>query len=384
MVESRKILFFTGVILVICGVFVACNIYTLIPIYQDISESLDVTTEQVVFGSTLFTLFYSFGLLTFGALSDAFGRRKIIIFGLLSSAFATLLVGLSPTIESLYIFRAIQGFSLATFAPVTFTYCFETFPSRYRTLVISLINTGFLVAGILGQVASQAFADFSDWRDTYYFFAISYTVLFIMTFTSLPKIKEACNRGELLKTYRRIVQNKSLLKCYGIVFTLLFSFISFYDGLNHYFGENPNQLFMLRVIGLLGAILSLFTGKILDKCGEMKTLFLGLFLGFSSLFLLLFESSFLAIAFVSVLLVSSISTLVPTMITIIGSIAGKDRAKALSIYSFILLTGATAASPIAIWLSFKFIVLLLIFLFLINLLLGTSLFPKTKRQSARL
>ncbi|MET3696312.1 predicted MFS family arabinose efflux permease [Bacillus oleivorans] len=384
MVESRKILFFTGVVLVMCGVFVACNIYTLIPIYPHVSESLDVKTQQVVFGSTLFTLFYSFGLLTFGAISDAFGRRIIIIFGLLTSAITTLLVGLSPTIESLYLFRAIQGFSLATFAPVTFTYCFEAFPARYRTLVISLINTGFLVAGILGQVISQVFADISHWRDTYYFFAISYAALFVMTFVSLPKIKEACNRGELLKTYRRIVQNKSLLKCYGIVFTLLFSFIAFYDGLNHFYSDNPNELFMLRVTGLFGAILSFFTGKILDKWGDMKTLYLGLFLGITSLTLLIFDPSFHILAIVSILLVSSVSILVPTMITIIGSIAGKDRAKALSIYSFILLTGATAASPIAIWLSFKITVLLLIFLFLANLLLGTSLFPKTKRQSARL
>ena len=384
MVESRKILFFTGMVLVVCGVFVACNIYTLIPIYQHVSESLNVTAEQVVFGSTLFTLFYSFGLLTFGALSDAFGRRKIIIFGLLTSAVTTLLVGLSSTIEILYTFRAIQGFSLAAFAPVTFTYCFETFPAKYRTLVISLINTGFLVAGILGQVISQAFADFSNWRDTYHFFAISYAVLFLMTFISLPKIKEACNRGKLMETYKRIIQNKSLLKCYGIVFTLLFSFIAFYDGLNHVYEDHPNQLFTLRMIGLLGAILSFFTGKILDRWGDMKTLYLGLVLGNTSLLFLIFDASFYVLAIVSVMLVSAISILVPTMITIIGAIAGKDRAKALSIYSFILLTGATAASPIAILLSFKITVLLLIFLFLGNFLLGSSLFPKAKRQSAQL
>lgn len=375
MVVSKKVLFFTSVVLVTCGIFVASNIYTLIPIYHDVSLSLHSSPNQVVFGSTIFTLFYSFGLITFGPLSDAIGRRKIIVFGLLSSAIATILVGLSQDVWNLYIFRGLQGFSLASFAPVTFTFCFDIFPEQKRTLVISLINTGFLVAGILGQVVSQWFTDLLHWRFVFIFFSLSYLALFMITFFGLPKFNEKCIRNEnVFRTFKRIFQNKALLKCYGIVITLLFSIVCFYESLSRFFADQPEELFFIRIVGLAGAVLSFFTGRLIENWGEKKTLFLGLYIGGISLFLVLFYTHFLALVILSILFVSAISILIPTMITIIGRIAGKDRAKALSLHSFILLIGATIASPIAIVLSFKMTILLLVIAYISNMVLGMSTF----------
>ncbi|GAA0314387.1 MFS transporter [Bacillus carboniphilus] len=377
---SNRSLFFTGILLVVSGIFVASNIYTLIPIYGDLTASLQATNKEVVFGSTIFTFFYSFGLLTFGPLSDVIGRRKIIVFGLLCSAAATLLVGYSQNIGWLYISRAIQGLLLASFAPVTFTYCFELFPPKSRTLVISLINTGFLVAGILGQLTSQFFSDMSHWRDTFIFFSICYFSLFVIAFLTLPRISENLQSNEnVFYTFKRILQNKQLVTCYIIVITLLFSFVCFYDALSRFYSNNPSDLFLIRVTGLLGAILSLFTGRLIAKWGEIRTLFLGILLGFSSMLGLFFYTSLQAIILLSTLFVSAISILIPTMITLIGSIAGVDRAKALSLYSFILLMGATIASPIASILSYKESILLLVFAYTMNVLLGVLIFKQNVR-----
>ena len=45
-----------GIILVITGVFIACNIYSLIPLYPLISSEFGISARQVSYGSASFTL----------------------------------------------------------------------------------------------------------------------------------------------------------------------------------------------------------------------------------------------------------------------------------------------------------------------------------------
>ena len=141
--------FVTGILFVITGIMVASNIYTLIPLYPSIGNEFQIPGTEVAMESILFTFFYAFGLLFFGPLSDYAGRRKVILTGLFMSAVTTWLVSTANQPVSLYIFRALQGFTLASFAPVTFSYTFEIFGDKKRTFWLALINAGFLAAGMV-------------------------------------------------------------------------------------------------------------------------------------------------------------------------------------------------------------------------------------------
>ncbi|WP_394136705.1 MFS transporter [Cytobacillus oceanisediminis] len=375
---SKPILLATSIILTVTGIFVASNIYTLIPIYGDIADSFNVNENYIVGGGSLFAIFYAAGLLYFGPASDTFGRRKIIIIGLLASALSTFAVGLSSSVETLYITRSIQGLTLGSFAPVAFAYSFDLFPPKKRTLLLVFINTGFLVAGILGQLISSTITIYYHWTYAFYFFAICYFVLFLISYKILPSTSlPSESKVSVFHIMKHLLKNGSLLKCYAITFTLLFSFVALYDAIGRFFQGTREDLFILRAVGLIGALLSLFTGRLIDRIGIYATMKLGLILGIFSIINMAVFSSTPALMAFSILFVASISLLVPTVITLIGLIAGTDRAKALSLYSFILLTGASLASPVVMVLQYEYVLQLLLAFFLMNIVLGYFLSKET-------
>nr|WP_304213290.1 MFS transporter [Fredinandcohnia onubensis] len=368
-------LFLVAFLLIITGIFVASNIYTLIPIYQSISDSIDITIEKAVLGGSIFSFFYAIGLLTFGPLSERVGRKKVIVSGLFFSMVTTWFVGFSFNEVSLYIFRGLQGIALGSFAPVAFAYTFEIFPVRHQTLVLALINSGFLIAGILGQLMSSSITYFYGWEYVFYSFAMIYLVLFIgslFIYPSVPSMKKA--GASLFQDFYKIIKNPSLVKCYIITFSILLSFISFYDGIGQYLnGVNEQTLFKIRAIGLIGASLSLFTGKLVQKFGDRRTLLIGLSLATTSLLCLLMSSRPGVIAVLSIPFVASISLLFPSIISLVGKLGEHARGSAISLYSFTLLTGASFGPIIASALDFPILLVSLIGVFIFNLALSMRL-----------
>ena len=312
-----------AILLVLTGVLIASNIYTLIPIYHEVSTDISSSINRTVLGSSIFTLFYAIGLLTFGPLSEIVGRKKVLVNGLLFSAFTTIIVGLASNVSSLYLTRGLQGFALASFAPVAFAYTFELFSAKKRTMVLALINSGFLVAGIVGQLLSIVITTAYSWNYVFFLFGSIYFLLFLISLNVLPAtalLHKQDNR--IIKDMRKLLTHTELVKCYAITFTLLLSFVAFYDGLGRYFTQeqaiDQDNLLIIRAIGLIGACLSLFTGKIIRRVGEESTLMVGICLALCSLGILLFITTPTSIAILSVFFVAAISLLIPAIISLIA------------------------------------------------------------------
>jgi len=372
-----------GVMLVIIGILVCCNIYSLIPLYQAISSEMQILENQVAIGSMLFTVFYAFGLLFFGSISVSFGNRHIITVGLLLSAISTVLISFASEPLFLYIFRSLQGFTLASFAPVAFAYVFEIFGEKERTLWISLINAGFLAAGIIGQVSSSIILHMSSWQFVFIVFSCLYFLFFILASIFLLKTnftRTKISMKETLNQYLSLIRNDTLSLCYVIVFSILFSFVGFYEVLSYELSSSFTNSIVFRAIGLIGVILCLFTNVFIQKYTEWKTLEKSILLGWVSIFFLFFSENHFLTAVLSIFFVASISLMIPTIIHIIGIISGQERSRAISLYSFILLIGASFGSFIAAILPKEAVFLIMLCLFTINFYAILSLKNKASKE----
>jgi predicted MFS family arabinose efflux permease len=356
---------FMAALLTVTGIFVASNIYTFIPIYRQVAQSLLVSEKQAVLAGSLFTLFYAIGLLCFGLLSNIYGKRNILVWGMFCAAVATLMIGLSTSIHFLYFARSLQGFTLGSFAPMAFAYTFDFFQGKNRTLLLVYINTGYLIAGIFGQICSSYISIEFGWRNVFFFFSFSYFLFFALSFFTLPVSRNTLKQQKLtLAEVTRLLKVKGLVKSYIITFSLLFSSVAFYDTLERSFEDSQ----YLRIIGLFGAILSLYTGRLIERWKTAGTLKLGLMIGISSiLFMLFFHKELMYI--ITILFISSIALLIPTIVTRIGTITGEHRVIALSLYSFILLIGASFAPLLVVFLSFTQVLIVLLSFYLLNLFL---------------
>jgi MFS family permease len=100
---------------------------------------------------TTYSLAYGLGFLIFGPLSDRYGRKPILVPGMVALALATAGLAAASSLPMVAVLRSVQGLVAASFAVVALAYVGEALPPRWRSTGIGAMSTAFLVAGILGQ-----------------------------------------------------------------------------------------------------------------------------------------------------------------------------------------------------------------------------------------
>lgn len=112
-----------------------------------------ITAYAVTFGG-----FLLFG----GRAADLFGRRRMLLTGIIAFSIFSLLIGLSTTATELIVLRALQGLAAALMSPSALSIVLVTFkegPDRNRALAYwTLVATGGAAAGLLlGGLLTQFF-----------------------------------------------------------------------------------------------------------------------------------------------------------------------------------------------------------------------------------
>jgi len=335
------------------GMAVMSSLYVTLPLISIFSDRYGITLTQAATTGSIFSLGFAVGCLVYGALSDKYGRKKVIFVGLIALTFISLLLGMVDHFLWILILRGLQGAAAATFSPVALAYAVEMFPAEKRVTTIGFISTGFLVAGIVGQVISSLMSQQYGWNAVFYLLAAVYAVTSLLVLWFLPKgeIHQAhANIWAPLRQIGTVFTQKNLVLGYIVALVLLMSFVSMYTVLGSYlsgpdFGLSKQEVLYVRLVGVLGMLISPFAGKLASKVGVRSVLRGGLCLAVIGLASLgMFTSLSLVIA-MSVIFVAGIALSVPSLVSLIGQLGGKSRGIAVSVYTFILFAG-TSLGPI--------------------------------------
>ena len=105
-----------GLLLALGYVSMAASLSTdlYLPSFPELGRAFGVGPSLVQFTLTAFMIGIAVGNLLVGSVSDAVGRRPTLVFGLGLYALCAILAGLSPTIETLIVLRALQGVGAAS------------------------------------------------------------------------------------------------------------------------------------------------------------------------------------------------------------------------------------------------------------------------------
>lgn len=129
-----------------------------------ISEELGggLLTQQWVNDAYLITL--GALILAAGSLSDIFGRKKIIMIGLLGFLVTSLLCAAAPTAEVLIIARALQGVAGALLVPSSLALIIGSFSGARQSKAIGQWTAWTGVAFIIGPLVGGLLVDLLSWR----------------------------------------------------------------------------------------------------------------------------------------------------------------------------------------------------------------------------
>ncbi|EOP42334.1 MFS transporter [Bacillus cereus] len=340
------------------GMVVMSSLYVTIPLTALFSDLFKVSLAQSAATGSIFSVGFAIGCLLFGAISDKYGRKKVIFIGLLALSIVSFFLGIVDSLFWLVILRGLQGIAAATFSPVALAYVVEMFPLEKKVTTIGFVSTGFLVAGIAGQVISTAVSQHFGWHMVFFLLSIVYIITAVLVHYSLPKGETSQSNTDILgpiKQMGKVFTHKSLVLSYMIAFVLLMAFVNMYTVLGNYLSSptynlTPEQILYFRLAGLFGMLLSPLAGRLTKRFGVRQVLQGGLLVAIFSLSSMGFISNLPLLVMMSVFFVIGIAISVPSLVSLVGQLGGKSRGIAVSIYTFVLFLGTSIGPIISIYL----------------------------------
>ncbi len=123
-----------------------------LPAFADIQRDFHASTADLQLTLTGYLLAFASMSLVHGPLSDAFGRRRIILSGLLAFGLAALGCALSPSVGWLTAFRVVQGMSAGVGTVVGTAVIRDCFESAAATKLLALVSMIFSLSPALAPV----------------------------------------------------------------------------------------------------------------------------------------------------------------------------------------------------------------------------------------
>ncbi|TVP91939.1 MAG: MFS transporter [Pseudomonadaceae bacterium] len=145
--------------LLLASLVIFANLYAIHPLLPLIAEHYQVSVLQAANAFNLTSLTLGLSLLFLGPLSDAWGRRNLLLCGLLATALLTLAMAWTNSYHSLLMLRALLGVALAVLPATAVAYLGDTVSRSALIGAVGLYISGNTLGGAGGRVVGGALAD---------------------------------------------------------------------------------------------------------------------------------------------------------------------------------------------------------------------------------
>lgn len=115
-----------------------------------------------IFSSYLLTS--SVTILIYGKLADLFGRKPVLSFGIIVFLIGSVLCGLANSMDTMIIFRLIQGVGAGAVMPVATTIVGDIYTMEERAKIQGYLSSVWGISAILGPVLGGLFVEYLTWR----------------------------------------------------------------------------------------------------------------------------------------------------------------------------------------------------------------------------
>ncbi|RQP21410.1 multidrug effflux MFS transporter [Piscinibacter terrae] len=240
------------------------SIDTYLPAFTGIAQSIGATPVQMqqtlsayLFGFAVMNLFH-------GALSDSFGRRPVVLWGIAIFTLASAGCALSQHIGLLVFFRAVQGMSAGAGIVVSRAVIRDMFPPADAQRVMSQVTIYFGVAPAVAPMVGGFLFVNVGWHSIFWFLTFVGVVLWISNFRLLPETlhtthKQPFNVRNLMRGYWELGSSPRFLMlalASGIPFNGMFLYVlSAPVFLGEHLHLSPGQFFWfftLTISGIMG------------------------------------------------------------------------------------------------------------------------------------
>lgn len=255
-------------LVVVLGLLIAIGPLTIdmyLPALPALSEELGASQSQAQFTLTGIMIGLGLGQLVLGPLSDAIGRRKVLLSGLVLHGSMSVLCALAPSIGVLTGVRIGQGVAGAAISVVAMAVVRDLYKGRKAAGLLSHLTLVLGAAPILAPTIGGYLLALTNWRGIFVVLFAVAVALVVLAFFGLPETLPQERRrplalGSTLVTYGGLLRDRpfvGLVLVAGLMFSVLFTYVSGSSFVfQEFYGLDEQQfglVFGLNAAGLIAA-----------------------------------------------------------------------------------------------------------------------------------
>ena len=187
-----------------------------VPSLPAITEHFAVPAQLVQWTIPSYLIGYSLAQFFCGALSDAWGRRRVLIIGIVLYTGASLLAASASSIGMLILMRFVQGLGVAAPGVLARAIASDTFGSERLPYVTNYITLAWALGPILAPLVGGYLQHVFGWEAVFYFLTAYGCVILLLAYFLLPETNARRHQlrvGTLFDQYRTVLASPVFLGC---------------------------------------------------------------------------------------------------------------------------------------------------------------------------
>ncbi|WP_130432913.1 multidrug effflux MFS transporter [Rivibacter subsaxonicus] len=241
-----------SILLACLGMLGPFAVDTYLPAFTGIATTINATPLQMQQTLSVYLIGFAVMSLFHGALSDSFGRRPVVLWGVAVFTLASVGCALSQTIGQLVFFRLLQGLSTGAGIVVSRAVIRDMFPPADAQRVMSQVTLFFGIAPAIAPIIGGFLYVHVGWHSIFWFLAVVGVALWIANYQLLPEtlhddMRQPFHPKHLLAGYWQLGSSAkfiTLALASGIPFNGMFLYVlSAPVFVGEHLGFGPSQFF---------------------------------------------------------------------------------------------------------------------------------------------
>ncbi|GLP97590.1 Bcr/CflA family multidrug efflux MFS transporter [Paraferrimonas sedimenticola] len=210
----------------------AIDIY--LPAMPMIGDALGASAGTIQMTLTAYVAGFAAGQLVYGPISDALGRRPVLMAGLIAFMLLSAMCALAVSADMLVLSRALQGLAGAATSVVIMALVRDLFEREDFARTMSFITLVVTVAPLVAPIIGGYLSVWLGWRSLFWLLAMVAAIVMLIAYWQIPETLAEEKRQPLqlraaLKNYARLLTHPgamALVLAGALSFSGMFTFLT--------------------------------------------------------------------------------------------------------------------------------------------------------------
>lgn len=344
----------TNLALFAAGFATFALLYCVQPLMPEFTREFQVSPAVSSLALSLTTLLLAVAMLFVGSVSEAWGRKPIMVASLATAALLTVISALVRQWHAFLVLRTLEGVAFAGLPAIMMAYVGEEIHPGSVGLAMGLYIGGNGLGGMLGRLLTGLLTDLVSWRFAIGTIGVLGLIASVIVLRRLPSSRhfeaQPLQPRALIRSFVEHLRDARLVGLFAEGFLLMGSFVTTYNYISYRLLAPPYALSqsavgLIFVVYLVGIFSSAWIGSLAGRLGRWRMLVITLALMLGGVLLTAMRPLAAVVSGIAVLTFGFFGAH-SVASSLVGLRARHAKAQASSLYLFFYYVGSSVAGAV--------------------------------------